>query len=322
MRWGTPEGVTCEADVKRVPRMKDRLPSGYGSPTSLPEERQRADWQRENRAWWEANPMRYDWNEAVAASEFSREFYEEIDRRFFEDASRYLPACVRPFDRLVPFDRLPQWDVLEIGVGNGSHAQLLSPHCRSYTGIDLTDYAVKSTTSRFAIFGLPGRILLMDAEQMTLSDAAFDFIWSWGVIHHSADTGRVLREMHRVLRPRGTATVMVYHRSWLYTYIYTALLHGVLQAGLLRHNLHELLQLNTDGAIARFYRPDEWAALVAGCGFDVDHWQVMGQKSEVVLLPAGRLKNALIRVIPDALSRFVTNRLRQGSFLVTRLRKR
>jgi len=301
--------------------MKTGLPKGYQSPTGLPPEEQREQWQRENRAWWEANPMRYDWNEALGASEFTRAFYDEIDRRFFEDASRYLPARVRPFDQLVPFDRLPEWDVLEIGVGNGSHAQLLAPHCRSYTGIDLTDYAVKSTASRFELLNLPGRILRMDAEQMTLPDASFDFIWTWGVIHHSADTGQVLREMHRVLRPGGTATIMVYHRSWLYTYVYTGLLRGVLQAGLLRHNLHELLQLNTDGAIARFYRADEWVALVERCGFAVDQLRIMGQKSEVVLLPAGSLKNALMRVIPDPLSRLVTNRLRQGSFLITRLRK-
>ena len=34
---------------------------------------------------------------------------------------------------------------------------------------------------------------------MEFADNSFDFIWSWGVIHHSADTQRVLREMHRVL---------------------------------------------------------------------------------------------------------------------------
>ena len=302
--------------------MKAALPQGYGAPTELPRDEHREQWQRENRAWWEANPMRYDWKEALAASEFSPAFYREIDRRFFDDASHYLPPRVRPFDRLIPFEQLSAWDVLEIGVGNGSHAELLAPHCRSYTGIDLTGYAVKSTATRLAMRTLPVRIVQMDAEQMALADASFNFIWSWGVIHHSADTGRVLREMHRVLRAGGTATVMVYHRSWLYTYVYTGLLRGVFQAGLLRHNLHELLQLNTDGAIARFYQADEWLALVRSCGFEVEHLQVMGQKSEVVLLPAGPIKNALTRVVPDTWSRFVTNSLRQGSFLVTRLRKR
>ena len=301
--------------------MKRQLPPGYSSPTELPPEEQRADWQRRNLAWWEANPMRYDWRDDLGVPEFSAAFYREIDRRFFEDAQKYLPARTRPFDRLIPFDRLGQWDVLEIGVGSGSHAQLMAPWCRSYTGIDLTDYAVTSTSRRFAAFDVRGRILRMDAEQAAFRDASFDFIWTWGVIHHSADTARVLREMHRVLKPGGIATVMVYHRSFMYAYVYAALCRGVLLGGFLRHSLHELLQLHTDGAIARFYSPNEWRQLVEAAGFTITRQQVLGQKSEVILLPPGRVKTALTSVVPDAAARFVTGTLRQGSFLVTTLQK-
>ena len=301
--------------------MKERLPSGYGSPTSLPDDKQRAEWQRENRVWWEANPMRYDWKQSVGHPEFSREFYQEIDRRFFDDAARYMPPRERPFDTLVPFDRLPNWDVLEIGVGNGSHAQLLAPHCRSYTGIDLTEYAAISTRRRFNQFRVPGRVVRMDAEQMAFGDERFDFIWTWGVIHHSADTGRVLSEMRRMLRPGGSAIVMVYHRSWWYQYVYAALCRGILMGGFRRHSLHELLQLHTDGAIARFYKPDEWGRLVSASGLEMDGYEIFGQKSEVLLLPPGALKDFLTRVIPDASTRVVTSSLRQGSFLVSRLRK-
>ena len=145
--------------------------------------------------------MRYDWRYPVKAEKFSREFYEEIDRRFFGDAER-LPARKRPFDQIIPFDILPNLDVLEIGVGNGSHAQLLAPHCGNYTGIDITEYAATSTSKRFEIFGLKGAIRRMDAEAMEFPDRFFDFIWTWGVIHHSANTAQVLSEMHRVLHRR------------------------------------------------------------------------------------------------------------------------
>lgn len=265
--------------------------------------------------------MRYDWNDRLGVAEFSREFYQEIDRRFFADAAHYMPPIERPFDAIVPFRRLPEWDVLEIGVGSGSHAQLLAPHCRTYTGIDLTDYAVTSTRARLALFGLPGSVERMDAEQMRFADGSFDYIWTWGVIHHSANTDRVLAEMHRVLRPGGTATVMVYHRSALYTLVYAALLRGILGGGFRRHSLHELLQLNTDGAIARFYRRGEWRTLVEARGFVLDDEWVMGQKSEVLLLPAGRVKDWLMKSVPDQLTRFITNACRQGSFLITTIRK-
>lgn len=301
--------------------MKRDLPTGYSSPTELPPDDRRADWQSRNLAWWESNPMRYDWTEALGVKEFSPAFYREIDRRFFEDAQRYMPAETRPFDALVPFAQLADRDVLEIGIGSGSHAQLLAPHCRSYVGIDLTEYAVASTSNRFQQFGVPGHIVRMDAEHMAFPDASFDYIWTWGVIHHSADTSRVLREMHRVLRAGGRATVMVYHRSWWYTYVYTALLRGVLRGGFFKHSLHELLQLNTDGAIARFYRPEEWRALIEGSGFAIEQQRIMGQKSEVILLPPGRVKAGLVRLIPDQLTRLVTNTCRQGSFLITTISK-
>ncbi len=300
----------------------EKLPSGFVTPTALPDEQKQREWQGQNRAWWQKNPMRYDWGGKIPAPEFSREFYEEIDQRFFSDASRYMPPAERPFDQIVPFSKLPQMDVLEIGVGNGSHAQLLAPHCRSYTGIDLTDYAVKSTSKRFEVFNLKGTIRQMDAEHLDFPDGSFDFIWTWGVIHHSANTGQILQEMNRVLRPGGTATIMVYHRSFLYYYIFTGLFRGILRGGFLKtRSLHELVQIHTDGAIARFYRPQEWRDLVKSKGFTVDDLQIRGQKSEIFPLPPSRIKEGLMKLTPNSLSRFFTNTCRQGSFLITTIRK-
>src|SRR3954452_18967607 len=93
-----------------------KLPTGLSSPTQQPvEETSQLLWQEHNRAWWEANPMRYDWNECIASTVFTREYFEEIDRRHFDDASSYCPARQRPFDALIPFQRLKDCDALEIG---------------------------------------------------------------------------------------------------------------------------------------------------------------------------------------------------------------
>jgi ubiquinone/menaquinone biosynthesis C-methylase UbiE len=299
-----------------------KLPPGFTSPTELPDEARNSEWQQHNRSWWEKNPMRYDWGGRIPAAEFSREFYEEIDQRFFFDSSRYMPPKERPFDEIIPFAQLPQMDVLEIGVGNGSHAQLIAPHCRSYTGIDLTAYAVQSTSKRFEAFGLKGTIRQMDAEQLDFPDASFDFVWTWGVIHHSANTGRILEQINRVLKPGGKATIMVYHRSFLYFQIFTGLFRGILCGGFLKtRSLHELVQIYTDGAIARFYRPAEWRGLIESKGFTLEMESIKGQKSEIFPLPACRLKDVIMSLMPNAISRFITNTLRQGSFLITTIRK-
>ena len=48
---------------------------------------------------------------------------------------------------------------------------------------------------------------------------AFDLVWSWGVIHHSSRTGRIVRQIARVLQPQGEARVMVYNRHALSSFL-------------------------------------------------------------------------------------------------------
>ncbi len=164
--------------------------------------------------------MRYDWNDEIGYKEYSKEFFDEIDKRFFLNSKDFLPFKKIPFDPLIDFENLKNKDVLEIGVGNGSHASLLAQHSKSFTGIDLTEYAVKSTSARFKEFGLPGTIKRMDAETLEFENESFDFVWSWGVIHHSSNTRKILEEINRVLKPGGEATIMVYYRSlWSYYFL-------------------------------------------------------------------------------------------------------
>jgi 2-polyprenyl-3-methyl-5-hydroxy-6-metoxy-1,4-benzoquinol methylase len=299
----------------------EELPKGFSQPTALPastdEER---GWQDANRDWWESHPMRYDWKGGIPYDEFSKEFYAEIDRRFFTAVELYAPCKKIPFDWLIDFDSLRTKDVLEIGVGNGSHAQLLAEHAKSFTGIDLTEYAVRSTSERMRAFGLAGTVAQMDAEQMQFPDNSFDLVWTWGVIHHSANTRKIVEEMHRVLRPGGEAFVMVYHRT-LWEYYVQGVLLATLSGQIFKPAaLHESIQRRTDGAMARYYKASEWRQLVSDL-FLVKEIRIYGKKTELVPLPAGKLKDLLVGLMPNSFSRFLTNKCRWGSFLVSRLVK-
>jgi ubiquinone/menaquinone biosynthesis C-methylase UbiE len=314
---------TCAREAKNFTgRTFANKAAGFDNPIQLPTTNaERAQWQSANKAWWEATPMRYDWRKTVPFEPGTREYYEEIDRRFLASAREYMVWKSEPFDELIPYSELPRLDVLEIGVGQGTHAQLIAAHAKSFTGIDLTEAAHHSTTSRLELFGLTGRILQMDAEDMEFSDASFDFIWSWGVIHHSADTRRVLAEMNRVLRPGGRATVMVYHRNWWNFLIVAGGLKGLVQGQLkLLGNLHKIAQGATDGAIARYYRPDEWRD-VARDLFEVERIRICGLKNDVIPLPPGKIKEMAEKITPRILTRTMTNTMRMGSFLVAEMRK-
>ena len=69
-----------------------------------------------------------------------------------------------------------------------------------------------------------------------------DFVWSWGVIHHSSRTGRVVREIARVCRPGGETRVMVYNRNgaWAYSIL---LRDHILKRRFLHQTFEEALSL-------------------------------------------------------------------------------
>lgn len=213
-----------------------------------------------------------------------------------------------PFDQFIGYDLLSAQDVLEIGVGCGTHAQLLAGRARSYTGIDLTDYAIEATSRRLALAGLKGRLVRMDAERLSFPDGSFDFVWSWGVIHHSSDTKAILRQIQRVLRPGGRAVFMVYHDSLWNTWVRGGLYYGLMKGGFFRGlGAHRLLQMNTDGALARYYTT---AGLRSEIGeyFEVGRIDYLGNKRQLLPLGAGGLKERLARLIPDGFGRWLTNR--------------
>jgi ubiquinone/menaquinone biosynthesis C-methylase UbiE len=295
--------------------------AGFNGPTQLPrDDAQRRLWQSANKTWWETAPMRYDWRDEISAPPSTESYFREIDQRFLSSARKYTPWRNVPFDGIIPFDRLSDKDVLEIGVGQGTHAQLIAPRCKSFTGIDLTSHAVEMTSRRLNLFNIPGKILQMDAEKMDFADNTFDFVWSWGVIHHSADTPRVLREVHRVLRPGGRCAAMVYYKSWWSFYV-CGFLRGVFQGQFNKQgSLHHVVQYSTDGAIARYYTQREWRQITSGL-FWLEAMQVYGLKSEVIPIPHCAIKQFLEDLIPDGVARFLTQYLRGGSFLVAHMRK-
>ena len=128
--------------------------------------------------------------------------------------------------------------------------------------------------------------------------------------------------MQRVLKPHGTATIMVYHRGiWNY-FVINGLFRGIIQGNLFKYkSLHKTVQRYTDGAIARYYTISEWRSL-ASKYFDVEKIQIYGQKSELFPLPSGGIKNFLMGVMPNGTSRFLTNQLKFGGFIVSTLKKK
>jgi len=170
--------------------------------------------QAEIKAWWETNPMPYAWRNKNQYREGTPEWFAEGDHVLFDRVSSFFANTKgdKPFSDLIPYRDLRGKEVLEVGCGWGAHARLMSEAGAHLTAIDLTENAVALTQARLALAGLTATIVQLDALRLSFAPESFDFVWSWGVIHHSEGTEQIVREMARVLRPGGEARVMVYHR--------------------------------------------------------------------------------------------------------------
>jgi SAM-dependent methyltransferase len=102
--------------------------------------------------------------------------------------------------------------VLEIGVGLGADHQRFAEAGADLFGIDLTERAIEHTSRRMAEFGLSSDLRVGDAEHLSFPDGFFDRVYSWGVLHHTPATPEAIAEVRRVLKPGGTASIMIYHK--------------------------------------------------------------------------------------------------------------
>jgi len=156
------------------------------------------------KAFWESEPL---FAGEVAHDPFSREFVRAHEHVYRSDvfAGRGFP------DEFFPFAAGAR--VLDIGCGPGIWTRELARRGYRVSAIDLTSTAVALARRSLELFRLEADIREGDAENVPFPDASFDGVVSHGVIHHTPDTARCVREMARVLRPGGSAVVSVYYRN-------------------------------------------------------------------------------------------------------------
>jgi SAM-dependent methyltransferase len=148
-----------------------------------------------------------------------RERFEGDYDRFFADCDafrygteRHLPECI---DAL----KVNGKRVLEIGLGEGSDAELLIRAGARWSGVDLTAESVSRVHARLALRELPHDALSQGSVlDLPFGDNTFDLVFSHGVLHHVPNIRRAQQEIHRVLRPGGELVVMLYAR-WSLNYL-------------------------------------------------------------------------------------------------------
>jgi ubiquinone/menaquinone biosynthesis C-methylase UbiE len=154
------------------------------------------------RDFWQAHPCGAKF---ASADVGSKEFFDLVES-FRYEKEWHIPEAAG-------FAASDGKRVLEIGCGLGTDGVQFATAGADYTGVDLTQAAVDLARRNFELRGLTGRFQTADAENLEFPENSFDLVYSHGVLHHTPDTARAIREVHRVLRPGGRAVVMLYHRD-------------------------------------------------------------------------------------------------------------
>jgi ubiquinone/menaquinone biosynthesis C-methylase UbiE len=113
--------------------------------------------------------------------------------------------------------------LLEVGCGIGVDSVQLARCGFQVTAVDLTENALEVATKLAATRRVSIDFQLGNAEGLPFPDESFDAVYSFGVLHHTPDIERSVAEVHRVLRPGGTASVMLYHRWSLVNLVHRVL---------------------------------------------------------------------------------------------------
>jgi len=123
-------------------------------------------------------------------------------------------------------DRVAQSDALNLGCSTGIIDEYIAGGVATMTGVDIDEPGIALANSRRVATNLEFR--LDDAMQLSFADSCFDIVICSQVYEHVPDPGRMMSEIHRVLRPGGVcyfaatnrwALVEKHHRlpflSWL-----------------------------------------------------------------------------------------------------------
>jgi SAM-dependent methyltransferase len=164
------------------------------------------------RGFWELHINNEYYTEEKRASEA---YFREIeDRRYrFHYHLRALFSALRG----------SHGKLLEVGCGIGVDSIQLARCGFEVTAVDLTENALVVARDFAAHHGVSVDFRLGNAEGLEFPDETFDVVYSFGVLHHTPDIEKAVAEVHRVLKPGGTAYVMLYHRDSLVNLVHRLL---------------------------------------------------------------------------------------------------
>lgn len=239
------------------------------------------------------------------------------DRADFEAHARARYRLEPYIHEFAAFAQSAGQRVLEVGVGMGAdYLEWLKAGAQA-TGVDLSSASLEQAKRRCEIAGYEPNLRLSDAEHLPFPENTFDVVYSYGVMHHSPDTARCIREAWRVLKPGGALRIMIYHHPSI-TGFMLWLRYGFLRGKSLRQSVYD--HLESPGT--KSYTQAEARALLQG--FEQIEFRHAFSPGDLLLNePSARFQGLAYRIVWRLYPRFLVRRFGAGLelFLLISARK-
>src|SRR5262245_43846994 len=116
--------------------------------------------------------------------------------------------------------------ILDAGCGTGQLAIFLSMVHRKVVGVDFSYHSLQKANNFRKKFNLPNAgFAQMDLFALGLKEESFDYVFSNGVLHHTADAYGAFQNLCHLVKPQGYITIGLYNtygrlfldlRRWIY----------------------------------------------------------------------------------------------------------
>jgi SAM-dependent methyltransferase len=155
----------------------------------------------------------------------------DFEHRRFQDSwyTRFDPRLVDQFlgECGLPREFFQGKRALDAGCGSGRWTYALSQLEAEVVGCDLTAGGLESARANLPHETV--RLYQADLFRLPFAPESFDFVMSWGVLHHTPDTRAAFRQLVPLVRPGGTLFVMVYKRAAPVQLFFTNVLRSLMR---------------------------------------------------------------------------------------------
>ena len=124
--------------------------------------------------------------------------------KWFINREQHGERVIKRAEKLVSFVKVKEkQNFLEAGCGNGAVSKhIAKKYLLNVTGVDVDPEQIQLAQEN--IDGIPNiRFLTADATNLPFPDNDFDIVLSFGVTHHISNWLDALKEIRRVLKPKG-----------------------------------------------------------------------------------------------------------------------